>query len=80
MAAETASCPESVRNIRAALMTNGVLVSEGEHLRFSQDYVFNSPSTAAGVVLAASINGRTEWKSSSGQTLKQIQELSAQNP
>ena len=41
---------------------------------FNQDYVFSSPSTAAGVILGRSSNGRTEWKDASGRTLKAIQE------
>lgn len=37
----------------------------GEY-RFSQDYVFSSPSTAAAVVLGRSANGRIEWKDAKG--------------
>jgi Domain of unknown function (DUF4357) len=36
--------------------------------------LFDSPSTAAGIVLGRSANGRIEWKSESGETLKKMQE------
>lgn len=36
-----------------------------------------SPSTAAGVLLGRSSNGRTEWKDAKGQRLKEIQEAAA---
>ncbi len=40
----------------------------------TQDYIFNSPSTAAGVLLGRSANGRLEWQDAAGRTLKDIQE------
>ena len=43
----------TVVELRADLLKSGVLVSEGEKLRFTQDYTFNSPSLASGVVLGA---------------------------
>lgn len=59
--------------LRVALQENTVLASNGSALVFTQDYVFNSPSTAASVVLGRSTNGREEWKTNAGQTLKAIQ-------
>jgi len=64
-------------DLRQDLIDSGVLVVADDHYRFSQDYVFSSPSTAAAVVLGRSANGRVEWKNSQGQTLKQLQELEA---
>jgi hypothetical protein len=55
-------------------LTQGVLVSLGEQLEFAQDYLFNSPSTAAGVVQGRSANERIEWKDNLGRTLKEFQE------
>lgn len=44
------------------LLSKGVLVSDGsEHLLFSDDYAFSSPSAAAAVVSGRSANGRTSW-------------------
>lgn len=50
-----------------------MLAAEGGGYRFSQDYVFTSPSTAAAVVLGRSANGRIEWKDAQGRTLKELQ-------
>ena len=47
----------------------------GDHLAFTQDYLFNSPSTAAGVVQGRSANGRIDWKDNYGKTLKDFQDL-----
>lgn len=65
---------------RERLQEEGVLVPEGGHLRFTRAHLFDSPSTAAGVVLGRSANGRIEWKNTSGQTLKEIQEAALQEP
>ena len=42
-------------------------------MKFTQDYRFDSPSTAAGVILGRTANGRIEWKDSGGRPLKHIQ-------
>jgi hypothetical protein len=54
-----------------------VLVAEGAALRFTQDYVFSSPSTASDIVLGGSTNGRVQWKDAQGRTLKELQEAEA---
>ncbi|MHC1686952.1 MAG: DUF4357 domain-containing protein [Methanothrix sp.] len=43
-------------------------------MEFAQDYLFNSPSTAAGVVQGRSANGRIDWKDKNCKTLKEFQE------
>jgi hypothetical protein len=60
-------------DLRHELVGNGVLARDGDHFRFTQDYVFSSPSTAAAVVLGRSANGRIEWKDSRGRALKELQ-------
>ncbi len=64
--------------LRQELIANGVLSpssdTPADGYRFTQDYVFSSPSTAAAVVLGRSANGRIEWKDGQGQTLKALQE------
>jgi Domain of unknown function (DUF4357) len=65
---------------RERLQAEGVLVPDGAHLRFTMAHLFDSPSTAASVLLGRTANGRTERKSPSGQTLKQIQEAALQEP
>jgi hypothetical protein len=63
-----------VSELRAALLKNGVLVPDGDKLRFTQNYTFSSPSRASTVVVGRTSNGRVEWKDSAGKTLKQLQE------
>jgi len=71
---EVPSIPDYLHELRRTLLEQGVLGDAGEFYRLTQDYTFSSPSTAAGVLLGASANGRTEWKDSKGRTLKEIQE------
>lgn len=59
--------------LRQELIGNGVLAAEAAGYRFSQDYVFSSPSTTAAVVLGRSANGRIEWKDAQGRMLKELQ-------
>jgi hypothetical protein len=63
--------------LRQKLLDNGVLVPEGEHYRFTQDYTFSSPSLAGEVLLGRPSNGRVDWKAQDGRTLKEIQEAQA---
>lgn len=71
---EVPSIHAYLAELRKTLLAQGVLVPDGSALRVTQDYVFNSPSTAAGVLLGRSANGRTEWRDAKGRTLKEIQE------
>jgi hypothetical protein len=68
--------PGSTR-LRQDLIANGVLVSDGSVFRFSQDYIFSSPSSASDLVLGSVTNGRTSWKDASGRTLKEVQAIEA---
>lgn len=45
-----------------------------QNRQFTKDCIFTSPSTAAAIVLGRSANGRTEWKTAEGRTLKEIEE------
>jgi hypothetical protein len=66
------------------LVDEGMLVADGgEHLTFSDDYAFSSPSAAAAVVCGRAANGRTSWVvEGTGQTYAawQEQQLNAANP
>lgn len=64
-------------DLRQELINNGVLQTDNGNYKFAQDYAFNSPSTAAAVVLGRSANGRIEWKNAGGKTLKELQEKEA---
>lgn len=71
--AEVPSIHQWLTELRARLVESGVVEHAPDGLRFTQDYVFESPSAAAGVLLGRAANGRTEWKDDQGNTLKQIQ-------
>lgn len=63
----------SYSTLRNTLIENGVLTDAGSSLTLTQDYIFDSPSAAAAVVLGRSANGRTEWRTETGVTLKELQ-------
>jgi hypothetical protein len=65
----------SSKELRNVLIKQVVLVEDGNHMKFTQDYTFGSPSGAANIILGGSINGRTEWKNAEGKTLKALQTL-----
>jgi hypothetical protein len=62
-----------VVQLRNALVEQGMLVRDGKYLRFTDDYVFPSPSQAAMVVLGRTANGRIEWKTAAAVTLRELQ-------
>jgi hypothetical protein len=62
------------RGLREDLIKSGVLVGVDNVLKFSQDFEFTSPSTAASVIAGASVNGRESWRTAEGRTLKELQE------
>ncbi len=63
--------------LRAALLEKGLFIEAGKQLRLTEDSVFASPSTAAMVMLGRTANGRIEWKTADGQTLKELQTAEA---
>lgn len=67
----------NVKDLRDELIRQGVLVPTSVGFVVAQDYVFGSPSTAAAVLLGRSANGRVEWKTKEGRTLKEVQEAEA---
>lgn len=73
---EAPSIHANYAEIRATLLESGVLVGDDDAYRFTQDYSFDSPSMASGVVLGRSSNGRQEWKDATGRTLREIQDES----
>ncbi|MEC3905749.1 GIY-YIG nuclease family protein [Tamlana sp. 2201CG12-4] len=66
------SCHEYLINLRQKLIQNEILIEKNGVFEFTQDYVFNSPSTAGGVVLGRSTNGWTKWKNKDGKTLDEL--------
>lgn len=66
---ETFTLSAGIHQMRDGLLNNGILKSENGVLVFTENYTFNSPSTAASVVLGRSANGWIEWKDKNGKTL-----------
>lgn len=58
-----------ISNLRKSLLDKGILKAENGILLFAENYTFNSPSTAAMVVLGRPANGWNDWKDKNGQTL-----------
>ena len=79
VADEVGSLFPQPRQLRKQLRDQGLLVADGGNLKLTQDYIFNSPTLAAQVLLANTSNGRDFWKDRSGKTLKEIQEAKAQD-
>ena len=69
---EVPSILDWLRNLRQQLLERGVLAQEGNAYVFTQDFRFNSPSTAAGVLVGGSANGRRAWKDERGRSLRQL--------
>jgi len=75
---EVPSIHQYMSTLRKDLLAQGVIVENGQHYVFTQNQVFNSPSTAAGVVMGRTANGRIEWKTKEGKTLKELQAQAAE--
>ena len=63
---EQPSLTDGYKLLRAKLIQTGVLIPVGDKLQFSRDYLFNSPSQAAAVIVGYSINGRDAWRLDNG--------------
>lgn len=63
------------RNIRQKLRQDGVLAVQQDHLVFTRDTEFSSPSTAAAVVQGGHANGLLAWRNTEGKTLKDIEAI-----
>lgn len=68
----TPSCHTYLINLRLKMIENGILIESNEKYIFTEDYVFNSPSTAGGVILGRATNGWTKWKDKNGKTLDEL--------
>lgn len=71
----------SYESLRSQLIAEGAFqVRDSDTYILTKPVVFNSPSAAASVLLAGSINGRIIWKDDEGRTLKELQANSASEP
>ena len=71
---EVPSISSGFKALRHDLLEQGVIAEQSGQWVFTLDFAFASPSTAAAVVMGRNANGRIEWKTTDGITLKQIQE------
>ena len=60
-------------NMRKRLLEDGVLSVENDHLVFTADEEFSSPSAAAAVIHGGHANGLIAWKNNKGKTLKELE-------
>lgn len=69
-------------NFRDKLLRDGVMVAEGDTVKFTRDHLFRSPSMAAVALLGRTANGWLEWKTEGGQTLDAVkrQAIEAERP
>jgi hypothetical protein len=79
-AESVASAHKYISTRRQGMVAAGALVPEGSSLRFTDDYLFDSPSGAAMLVLGRTANGWIEWKTTDGRTLKEVEQLEVDNP
>lgn len=67
----TPSFPSGINKIRERMLNDGII---DQNYRITLDSFFSSPSYAASIVLGRNANGRTEWCTESGRSLKAIEE------
>jgi len=72
------SYPDSWKNSRQELIDNKNIIEENGKLIFANDYLFNSPSAAAAIVMGRSANGLTEWKNTKGKSLKDMESVKSE--
>lgn len=66
------SIANSLMNLRNKMLENNII---NQDFVFVTDYMFTSPSLAAGIVMGRNANGRTEWKTINGKSIKDIEEV-----
>ena len=68
------SLADGPNRLRSKLLEDGTIRNSGDRLEFTKDHLFSSPSQAAAIVTGGSINGRTAWKTTTGISLKDLEE------
>lgn len=67
---------DSLKEMREDLIEEEVIIQKDGVFQFSQDYTFNSPSTATDFILGGSNNGWNYWKDAEDQTINESLRLS----
>jgi hypothetical protein len=71
---DTPSLQETSRALKADLKSKSVLVTEGDHLKFTQDFTFKSSSAAASVIAGGSRSGPHSWvRQPDGKILREVE-------
>lgn len=70
----TPSMSENYKRLRQQLIESGILVDEGEYLKFAEDTIFSSPSAASNIVLGRQSAGPIEWVNADQKTYKEVTE------
>lgn len=60
-------------HVRQKLKDDGILAINPDHLLFTDDFEFSSPSAAASVIHGGHANGLTAWKNNAGESLKDLE-------
>jgi hypothetical protein len=68
----TKAAGDWISGLRTKLMEEEILIDEGNVYRFTDDYIFSSPSAASGVITGRRSNGWVEWKFKDGKTLDEV--------
>ncbi|MEJ8785711.1 GIY-YIG nuclease family protein [Peptoniphilus sp. HCN-40583] len=71
---DSQAIPRSIKELRDTCRKHNEILDG----KLCKNYLFNSPSYAAAFVLGTNANGRTEWKTEDGRTLKELEEEEAQ--
>lgn len=58
--------------VRRNLLEQSIITRDGDNYIFTKDYIFGSPSTAAGVILGCRVSGWLHWKNKKGKTIDEI--------
>ncbi|MDU1027886.1 MAG: GIY-YIG nuclease family protein [Clostridiales bacterium] len=67
---DSAAIPKAIKELRNECIKNKEIIDG----RISKNYLLKSPSYAAAFVLGVTTNGRTQWKTEKGITLKELEE------
>lgn len=67
------------RQQRQKLISDGTMEERDGVYVFTKSHPFTSPSAAAAVVTGSSISGREVWKDAEGRSLRQLEEILAQD-
>ena len=68
------SMPGKLLTTKEKLLVDGVLKDEGAYLVASEDILFNSSSYAAAIVAGTSRSGPQSWKTTTGKTIKKVED------